>query len=366
MKGHHLGLLIVAAVLAIVAAFWTTSIREPAVSGGETGNALFPDLAGQLNSVTGVKLTGPGNTTIATLNRSDTVWTLAEKYDHPANIAELRELLLQLSQARLLEEKTSNPEYYERLGVQDIASADAAGVLVELEGVAMPAVIIGDTVAAREAVYVRPAGEAASWLAGGSIVIASETMQWLDREALDINVSKIAEIEITHPDGHKLRAHKIKFGQPDFEVADIPAGRELQSDNIANAIASAIQNLQVDDVAPFGDSEFASLSTTQVVYRAFDGQVITAVLAAKDDKHYVHFSVSVDAATAQRFLPVTEPSADDAGEQGPPPQPEADLTAVSAEAEKMNARLVNWVYELPKARYDQMSKRLDDLLKDPN
>ena len=53
------------------------------------------------------------------LTRDDETWRLAEKAGHRANVPKVRELLLKLSRAKLLEEKTSNPEYYKRLGVDE-------------------------------------------------------------------------------------------------------------------------------------------------------------------------------------------------------------------------------------------------------
>ena len=48
-------------------------------------------------------------------------WTVAERDNYPADTGRLRKLLLELAEARLLEEKTSNPELYDRLKVEDIA-----------------------------------------------------------------------------------------------------------------------------------------------------------------------------------------------------------------------------------------------------
>jgi len=361
VKGHHFGLLVVAAVLAILAALWTTSIREPVISGESAGEFLLPGLADNLNNVTGVKLTGPGAEIIATLTRGEISWVLAEKSGYRANMGELRELLVKLSEATLLEEKTSNPEFYERLGVENIEASDAGGVLVELEGVDVPAVIVGDQEGSRQATYVRLIAETTSWLASGDINVANDTMRWLDRQAIDINASRIAEIEITHADGHTLRVSKSEFGQPNFDVANIPAGRELERDNIANAIGSVLKGLRVDDVAPLSDSGFAGLSTTRAAFRAFDGLVINVDVAAKDDKYYAYFHAATDAAIATRYLPA---GASEDEEEGPPPQPQADLTAIAAEADELNGKFSDWVYELPELKYDQLSRRLDDLLKD--
>ena len=160
-----------------------------------------------------------------------------------------------------------------------IDSEDAGGVLVEFEGVDVPPVIIGNTEPAREAVYARRADEQTSWLVSGEIDIADDTLQWLGRNVIDISASQIAEVEITHPDGEVVLISKAAFGQPNFDVANIPDGRELKRASIANSIASVIEGLEIDDVVPADESGYSELTTTRATYRAFDGYVIYADVA---------------------------------------------------------------------------------------
>ena len=57
MKPHHLGALIAAAVLAVVAGLWTSSVREPETSA--IGTPLLPGLAEAVNEVTGCQIDRP-------------------------------------------------------------------------------------------------------------------------------------------------------------------------------------------------------------------------------------------------------------------------------------------------------------------
>lgn len=365
MKSHHLGLLIAAATLTLLAGFWVSRMSEPAVDG--IGAPLLPGLAEAVNDVTGVKLVGPGNKTIATLSRDDEAWRLAERAGHRANVPMVRELLLKLARARLLEEKTSNSEYYSRLAVEDIDSEQAGGVLVQIDGIDVPAIIIGNSENAREAVYARRADEATTWLASGNIDITTDVVQWLGKNVIDINVNRIAKIEINHPDGTTVVASKSEFGQPNFVVASIPGGRELKRPNMANAIASVIDGLEVNDVLPLADSGFAELPATRATFRAFDGFVLYADLASKDEQYYVRFSAATDAAIASRYLPADAATDEDDLSAGPVPtsRNKPDLSVVTEEAEQLNKSLADWVYLLPKSKYDQMTRRMPDLLKDP-
>ena len=47
------------------------------------------------------------------------------------------------------------------------------------------------------------------------------------------------------------------------------------------------------------------------------------------------------------------------------PRPEPDMSNVVEQAEKLNKAFAGWVYVLPKSKYDRMTRRMEDLLKDP-
>ena len=120
-----LGSLVVLAILALLAG--------PGSRRDNDEQLLFPDLKAQLNDVSGIIVRGPGNQLIATLKRSDARWIVAER-DYPADLGMIRANLLALAEARIVEEKTSTPELYERLGVQDIALESARGIQLEISG----------------------------------------------------------------------------------------------------------------------------------------------------------------------------------------------------------------------------------------
>ncbi len=368
MSGRHLSVLVAAAILALITAFWASSVREPAPgSAAGIGSDLLPGLADAANGLQRVRLVGAGNESIATLVRADGYWALEEKQGYRANVGELRTLLQKLSEAKLLEEKTSNPAYYERLGVEPVGEADAGGIRVELGGGEFPAVILGDQVATRDAMYARLADEEKSWLVSGGHFVPRETGLWLDTSLLDVDAARIAEVEILHPDGERVVVSKSEFGQADFEVEGIPAGRELQRNNVANPVGAVLQNFSFDDVFAASDGVMSDEGLTRTVYRAFDGLEIAVESQARDDKYYARISAGTNAAVAARYLPEPETDAETGGESTDVPAPVTpsvpDLTAVAAEAESLNDRFDGWVYEVPKFKFDYLNRRMADLLK---
>ena len=365
MKAHHLSVLIVVAIVAIVAAFWTSGLREPGSVDGGAGDALIPGLSENINDVTGVRIVLAGEEPLVTLQRGETTWTVAENNNYPADTARVRELLIDLADATLAEEKTSNPEYYSRLGVEDLSEQGATGVRVEIEGLGEDVgVILGNAASSRTGTYVRRTGETRSFLASASIRVSKDAGQWLNKDVMDVSSDRIAEVEVTHPDGATLVVNKSEPGQTNFDVPARPDDRELERANIANAIGGVLQRLRFDEVVPAAEFDVSERDPVVVQFRSFDGLVVSARTAKDDeDNPYVSFDVTVDPELAQRFAAAAE-SAGEEGEDAAEPAaaPEVDLSAVTAEADAIRARTAGWAYRVPQYKYEQLTRKMEDLL----
>ena len=123
-----LGILIALAVVVALAIAISVSEHPPA-----SGSAmLVPQLKAKLNDVDRLSVRSAGNHAGATIERSKNGWTVTERHAYPADIGKLRKLLITVADAKLLEEKTSQPDFYSKLGVADIEKPDGNGVRIDL------------------------------------------------------------------------------------------------------------------------------------------------------------------------------------------------------------------------------------------
>ena len=99
---------------------------------------LLPELSKQINGVDRVEIITAGNNVVATMVKPGNSWQLVQMDGYQADWQKLRTMLADLAQARVVENKTDKPEYYARLGVEDIDAADAGGVLVKLSVAVKP------------------------------------------------------------------------------------------------------------------------------------------------------------------------------------------------------------------------------------
>ena len=115
-------LLGVAAILVLLASLGNLQ-REPGNT--QAGRLFLPGLESMLSETNQVTIVKGGNEAVATLQRNADGWTVAERGGYPADFAKFRSSLLALAEARVLEVKTSDPEQYNRLGVEDVGQTAA-------------------------------------------------------------------------------------------------------------------------------------------------------------------------------------------------------------------------------------------------
>jgi hypothetical protein len=348
---------ILLATLAVLALLTVIGQRSRAPV-SDVGAPIIPGLETAVGDLERVALVGAGGQPIATLERRTETWVVAEKNGYAADIGKLRENLRQLAEARILETKTANTAFYDRLGVQDIADAEAAGVAVSFTapGAELPTLILGDTEGTNYR-YARRAGEAQSFLIDRAPDFPRNASQWLVAKIIDVRGPRIQQITITHPDGEVVTVSKLSADAMYYDVAAIPAGRELLYPGVASVIGNALRELNLEDVEP-ADAVPAE-SPVQVEFRTFDGLVVRAVGSKRADQAWVSFEASFDAEQAARFAaaaPAAEP---------PVSQPPAATSDVAAEAGEINRTVGGWRYRIAGFQYDQMTRRMADLLKPP-
>jgi len=357
MKGKTLMVLTGVALLAAATAFWLDRGRSPASLSGD-GEPLFPGFAEQINEVREIRLRIGGSEQGITLSRDDSGWRVAERYGYAGDAGAIRRLLLQLSEARVVEPKTSNPDLYVRLGVEDVSVQGGEGVLLEIDGAAASRrLIVGEveTLAGR-GTYVRRPGEKPSYLVSEEMRPARSPEKWLDPDLLDVPPSLIQTVTIRHEDGVELRLLGI---DGHLALDRIPEGRALSSPSATSPIGRSLEGLRLEDVLP--ESEFDGGTPAAVIsYRLTDGRLVNVRAWQIEDQRYVALELGM-ALDAEEPAPAESESDGGAGpedESAPPEAPRADAEAVARRSEG----LAGWVFRIPVTRYDQMVRRPDDLL----
>ena len=300
--------LVVAAVLAISGALYLSTQRN--LPRDAHGTALLPALANELNTVTALSVRRGHAIPTVTMHQQSGRWTVAERGDYPADVSKLRKLLLALSDARIIEDKTSNPASFPIIGVEDPSLPGATGAEISIAAKdGKHAVIIGKSTG--EGNFARRAGENASYIVEPGISFEAEPRYWIDSHLLDIAAGSIQSIEIKPAAGPAYTVHRAHAAAgagavpgPAAAVADnfmldgVPVGRKAADTAVLAPSPTTFSGLTADDVTTVGDIDFSKATVATVTLS--DGSVITVTGATSGDKHWVHLQPSKDAALNAR------------------------------------------------------------------
>jgi Domain of unknown function (DUF4340) len=319
--------LMVAALLAISGALYLSSQRN--LPRDPHGMALLP-LSSELNSVSALTVR-KGAAPPVTIHKQGEQWTVAERADYPADVPKLKKLLLALSDAKIREEKTSNPDSYAIIGVEDPSQPGATGTQIELTAQnGKLALIVGKS--AGEGTFVRRAGEKTSYIVEPGISVEAEPRYWIDTRLLDIPTDKIQSVENKPATGAAYSVHRVAASQPKptdnktgslgttasaanpppanpppanppanppataadkFVLEGVPSGRQAADSQTLAPSPAHFSNLTVEDVVPAGDIDFSKPSTVTVTLA--DGSVITFTGAVVGDKRWIKVAAPKDA-----------------------------------------------------------------------
>jgi hypothetical protein len=351
---------------------------------------LLPELAGSVNEIDEISIVRGGEQAVATLHRSEAGWSVAEAGGYPADWPRLRSLLAALAQAQVVEPKTANPEYYDRLGLRDVADEESKALRVRIgAGADAPALLVGDAAPDRDGQYVRLEGEDRAFLIDRALEVPRETRDWLNRQIVDIGEAEVVEVEITQADGERVVLKKRSADDEDFVLQNLPEGREVQSSWTVNAPGGGLADLRLDEVRPAATVDFEQPVRLRML--TADGLQVDAELAEVDEGHWIRLQASVHtpaaaAATAGEAADRSGAEAETASTETPDPAapgaPAADANVMESppgdetagapsepdpaeRAATINQRVEGWVYAIPQYKFDVLTRRLEDMLKQP-
>jgi hypothetical protein len=119
-----------AAVLSALLAIVAFAANNPWGSGVTVSERLMPTLASSIGKVAEIAVRQGEDT--AVLERAGGSWVLKSKGGYPVDVAKVRTLLVGLGEAELVEGKTSRPDKYAALELEDPAQKGTKARLVKL------------------------------------------------------------------------------------------------------------------------------------------------------------------------------------------------------------------------------------------
>lgn len=362
MRSRALLILIVLTVVVAVAAVMARRDGNDVAGAGEP---LFPTLLDDINDVTTVVGVGAGET--VTLIRDGNRWLVSEKHDFPADQETARQLVLGMARLTRIEPKTSNPDLYARIGLDDIHAEDGNAVQYSFKnagGDTLAEIIVGNSRLGRadpqsNEYFVREPDTAQSWLVQGKLPDTIGVIEWLDSSVLSIERDRVRQVTVWHPDGNVVTVRKNNPSQQSFELRDLPEDAEPESEWKLNDLGRSLASLDMQDVVPATQSSVGD-DGLKVEMTTFDGLRVVLRSVEIDERTLARLEASFDESlVAPEFLP-----GGDKAEGESETLLGADM--VQKEVEGLNAEWRNWIYVLPDYRAKYMAVKKQDLIKAPD
>lgn len=303
---------------------------------------LLPELETVAADLQGLTIHRSGDEGQIVLKREREQWVVATRDDYPADVSKIRQLVIAMTDARIVEEKTANPKQYAKLGVADPAGGGSGTLLTFAGADREVAVILGETAQGRYR-YARRSQQPKSFLIDRNPPLPGSAGAWLRPDILDLAASEVRRVTIEHADGESIVIEKSAEDQTDFTVRNIPEGRELTYATAANPIGAALAGLDLEEVRQAADGTAASTAA----FETWDGLTIAVAAVSEEEHTWLTFSASAEQA---------EEAAENAAGTAP-----ASSTADRAAA--LNDRLSGWQYRVASPKKDLFTRRWDELLK---
>jgi hypothetical protein len=355
-------LILIALTAAIALAAVVVNKEKSDVTGA--GEPMFPALLDNINDITTVVGVSGGET--FTLVHDGGRWLVLEKNRYPADQVKARQLLLGMARMHRIEPKTSNPDLYAKIGLDDVNAKDGNAVKYSFNnanGDALAELIIGNSRLGRtdpqlNEYFVREPSSDQTWLVESKLPDESDALGWLESKLLNINRNRVRQVTVLHPDGAVVTISKKKPSQQAFDLHDVPQDMELESPYVVSDLGRSLATLDLEDVIPAAEADVPDTGLT-VEMTTFDG--LRVVLHSVEDGERTLARVEAffdEALVAKEFLP--------GGDQA---EGESEFLlgaeAVGEEVSRYNGEWQNWIFVLPEYRAKYMVVKKEDMIKKP-
>ena len=342
MKHQKLLLLSAVTITIIIVATLTNQSRAPQTKIEK--ETLFPELANRINDVTSIKIKSNGNPDVILQKMEGGQWAIQSADNYPAQFDKVKDVVVSLSQLKILATKTDNPKLYPELGVEGPEGDNTSSLLLTLSdqsSTALASLIVGkprknNSGNNRPNLYVRKVDAKNALLVEGYLQLKSNNNAWYERNVVHIPASRIQGVNIVKSNGANLLIGKHAEGDTDFKVIE---GNTASPSVLLNKLGTFFEDINVEGVHAVNNFEFPD-DTTITTFTTFNGLIITVKNALSDGKAFAHFSFT-SAVTSDNNTDEMQ---------------ESNLETISAEEESQlwNQFLGRWVYEIPEFKFETL------------
>ena len=241
---------------------------------------VFPGLKEQLSGLTSIKVTNPNGNSASIVKQHDS-WVLEEKSGYNVDFSKLSRFLVNFSELRIVEEKTSISSNHSRLGVAVNEPGAAASVIISPGEYSL---LVGNE-APSQGSFVRYADDAQVYLTNKPVAASADWIDWVDPVVINIAPANVREVTIATRSAQFLLANRAE-ASGEFELLGIPTGRELKHATVADSLTRLLVNVRMLDVEPYNPVIFDDPSNTRFVLLSSETIIVETIIV--DGRFMMH------------------------------------------------------------------------------
>jgi hypothetical protein len=269
-------------------------------------------------------------------------WVVTSQGDYPASFDQIRQTVIGMAELQTIQPKTSRAEWFHYVDLD--APPKGPGVQISLlnqQGETLAAIIAGKSVdigdqSGAMGLFVREPDKTQSWLVRSVFEPKSDPADWLDKNVIDVDRSRIQQVDVEPSAGPSYEVRRDKATDEQFTLVNPPKGREVAYPGAADGVAAAIVGFAFDTVRPAREFDFSDQAhATRLITRTFDGLTVTAQTIQQGKDYWTTLAA-----------------------EGSPGKPEA-----LKEARGISSHVSGWAYKLAPFKGQLFMTTLDSLLK---
>ncbi|WP_161599161.1 DUF4340 domain-containing protein [Alteromonas sp. RKMC-009] len=221
----------------------------------------------------------------------------------PVDMKKLAKFANALNSLEVLEPKTSQPEFYHRLGVESVRDNDARSLLIEIGGEKEAfSLLVGRSASGNRGTYVRQPEASTSLLVNKTLPLPEKRSDWLSREIFAFNSSDISAVDVEIEGQPLLTLNREGETADGWQIAGYDeATAALRYPTIVGQTVDKMLRFDFDGVKPFLQHKWSEVSLiSQVIFSLEDGSEVMAYLSAPDPRG--RFQLWIDTPDSPRWI----------------------------------------------------------------
>ena len=284
----------------VVAAIVSVSLRPASSLIPKDRELVFGGLDARLNEVAAIEVATPERS--FTIVRAGDGWGIKELKGFPAKFEKVKTALVELSQLRYLEAKTSDPARFDRLQLRDVTMKGAKSKRVTVrdkDGKVLAEGLMGRRNESlfgtgKGGTYIRVGGKKQTWLVEGIVRLGAGPPDWISKKLPDVNAVLVKSIAIASPKGGSVVVARKTAKDKDFKLGDIPPGKRQRGQWETNQMPKALEGLKLTDIRRADEVPFPENGTYKGRIETFLGLVVHTEAAKIGKKYWTRLSASAD------------------------------------------------------------------------